>query len=94
LVLHAFSDHPIVVTGSDNFSKPASVANDENVVIIRGHKKLAEAYAVNIMSVYQLYRYRSYVREMLAARWSSLDDDDVWLKNELKSKAFGINYWA
>ena len=97
LVLDAFSDHPIVVTGSHNFSKPASIANDENVVIIRGHKKLAEAYAVNIMSVYQHYRYRAYVREMLAAGkkpWSSLDDDDVWLKNELKSKAFEINYWA
>jgi phosphatidylserine/phosphatidylglycerophosphate/cardiolipin synthase-like enzyme len=97
LVLDPFSDHPIVVTGSHNFSAPASKANDENLVIVRGHKKLAEAYAVNIMSVYQHYRYRAYVREMLRQHkqpWSNLEDDDQWLKNELKSKAFEINFWA
>jgi phosphatidylserine/phosphatidylglycerophosphate/cardiolipin synthase-like enzyme len=97
LILDPFSDHPIVVTGSHNFSAPASKANDENLVIVRGHKKLAEYYAVNIMSVYQHYRYGSYVREMLKQHkqpWSNLEDDDKWLQRELKSKAFEINLWA
>ncbi len=97
LVIDPFSDEPIVVTGSHNFSAPASKNNDENLVIVRGHRPLAEKYAVHVMSVYAHYRFRSYVRETLAAGktpWSALDDDDHWLKNELKSKRLEIDFWA
>ncbi len=97
LVIDPLSANPIVVTGSHNFSAPASEKNDENLVIVRGHKKLAIAYAAYVMSVYQHYRFRSYVREMLAQGkkpWSYLDDDDQWLKQELKTKALEIGYWT
>ncbi len=97
LVIDPLSKTPVVVTGSHNFSAPASEKNDENLVIIRGHKKLSTAYAAYVMSVYQHYRYRSYVREMLAQGkkpWSYLDDNDHWLKIELKSKALEIGYWT
>lgn len=97
LVIDPLSDDPVVVTGSHNFSAPASEKNDENLVIVRGHKDLAKAYATYVMSVYQHYRYRSYIRETLAKGekpWSYLDDDDQWLKDELKSKAQEIGYWT
>jgi phosphatidylserine/phosphatidylglycerophosphate/cardiolipin synthase-like enzyme len=97
LVIDPLSANPVVVTGSHNFSAPASEKNDENLVIVRGHKKLAIAYAACVMSVYQHYRFRSYVRETLAQGkkpWSYLDDDDQWLKQELKSKALEIGYWT
>lgn len=97
LVIDPFSAHPVVVTGSHNFSKPASTNNDENLVIIRGHKRLAEKYAVHVMSVYQHYRFRSYIRETLAAGkkpWSYLDDDDQWLKDELVSKKPELDFWT
>ena len=77
------SDDPVVVTGSHNFSRAASSKNDENLVIVRGNKQLARAYATHVMSVYQHYRYRSYIREMEAegkTPWSYLDDNDQWLK--------------
>ena len=97
LVIDPLSSNPVIVTGSHNFSTPASAKNDENLVIVRGHKKLAIAYAAYVMSVYQHYRYRSYIREMLAQGkipWSYLDDNDQWLKVELKSKALEIAYWS
>ena len=97
MVVDPLSENPVIVTGSHNFSAPASEKNDENLVIVRGQKKLARAYAAHVMSVYQHYRYRSYIREMLAKGkipWSYLDDDDQWLKDELKSKAQEIGYWA
>lgn len=97
LVIDPLSDDPVIVTGSHNFSAPASEKNDENLVIIRGQKKLAIAYAAHVMSVYQHYRYRSYVRKTLAEGripWSYLDDDDQWLKDELKAKAIEISYWT
>ncbi len=97
LLIDPLSNDPVVVTGSHNFSGAASTKNDENLVIVRGHKALARAYAAHVMSVYQHYRYRSYIREMEAqgkTPWSYLDDDDQWLKIELKSKAAEIAYWA
>jgi phosphatidylserine/phosphatidylglycerophosphate/cardiolipin synthase-like enzyme len=97
LVVDPLSNNPVVVTGSHNFSAPASENNDENFVIIRGQKKLATAYATYVMSVYQHYRYRSYIREMQTQgkkAWTCLDDDDKWLKAELKSKALELGYWT
>ena len=97
LVIDPTSDSPTVVTGSHNFSTSASENNDENFVVVRGHKKLAAAYASHIMSVYQHYRFRAYVRQKLAEGkkpWSALQDDDVWLKDGLVSKAQEIEFWA
>jgi len=97
LVIDPFSADPVVVTGSHNFSDSASKNNDENFVIVRGHKGLAEKYAVHAMSVYAHYRWRSYIRETLAAGktpWSYLDDNDTWLMDELKSKKLEIEFWA
>jgi phosphatidylserine/phosphatidylglycerophosphate/cardiolipin synthase-like enzyme len=47
LVIDPFTDHPTVITGSHNFSSTASKSNDENYIIVRGDRALAEAYAVN-----------------------------------------------
>jgi len=97
LVVDPLSDDPVVVTGSHNFSAPASEKNDENLVVVRGHSALAKAYAAHVMSVYEHYRYRSYIRETLAkgkTPWSYLDDDDQWLKDELVSKALEIAHWV
>jgi phosphatidylserine/phosphatidylglycerophosphate/cardiolipin synthase-like enzyme len=58
LVVDPFSDSPTVVTGSHNFSSTASTDNDENFVVIRGDKALAEAYIVNIESAWQHYAPR------------------------------------
>jgi phosphatidylserine/phosphatidylglycerophosphate/cardiolipin synthase-like enzyme len=97
LVIDPLSANCAVATGSHNFSTPASEKNDENFVIVRKQRALAEAYAAHVMSVYQHYRYRSYVRDTLARGekpWSALDDDDKWLETELKSKALEIAFWA
>jgi hypothetical protein len=58
LVVDPFSDDPTVVTGSHNFSKSASEQNDENFVVVRGDKVLAEAYAVNVDSAWRHYANR------------------------------------
>ncbi len=59
LVVDAFSDDPTVVTGSHNFSLSASEENDENFVVVRGDRALAEAYAVNIQSAWRHYAGRA-----------------------------------
>jgi len=58
LVVDPFSEDPTVVTGSHNFSLSASEDNDENFVIVKGDRALAEAYAVNIDSTWRHYAHR------------------------------------
>jgi phosphatidylserine/phosphatidylglycerophosphate/cardiolipin synthase-like enzyme len=63
LVIDPFGDDPIVVTGSHNFSKSASSKNDENFIVIRGHREIAMHYAINAMQTYSHYRWRAYLEE-------------------------------
>jgi phosphatidylserine/phosphatidylglycerophosphate/cardiolipin synthase-like enzyme len=61
IVVDPFSDQCAVITGSHNFSVSASEKNDENLVIVRGNKKLAQAYALHINGVYDHYSWRAFL---------------------------------
>lgn len=52
------SDSPIIINGSHNYSDPASKANDENYMIIRGNTDLADVFGCEILRVYDGYRFR------------------------------------
>lgn len=61
IVIDPFSNKCAVITGSHNFSASASAKNDENLVIVRGNQKLAQAYALHINGVYDHYSWRAYL---------------------------------
>jgi phosphatidylserine/phosphatidylglycerophosphate/cardiolipin synthase-like enzyme len=80
IVIDPFTD-PVVITGSHRFPLSASTKNDENLLIIKGNRALAERYAVAIVGAYQHYRWRAYLRECDAkgvAPWSGLKKSDQW----------------
>lgn len=88
LCIDPFGAHPVVVTGSHNFSAMASESNDENFLVIEGDRAVAEAYAAHIISVYDHYRWRQYVASTTAAGkqpWQKLDDNASWQKSRLNS---------
>jgi phosphatidylserine/phosphatidylglycerophosphate/cardiolipin synthase-like enzyme len=64
IVIDPNGDDPVVITGSHNFSASASEKNDENMVIVRGDKALAQAYAVNVQAVYDHYNFRAVAKAM------------------------------
>lgn len=61
ILVDPFSDDCVVVTGSHNFSDSASQKNDENLVIVRGNRLLAQAYAIHIAGVYDHYSWRVFL---------------------------------
>jgi phosphatidylserine/phosphatidylglycerophosphate/cardiolipin synthase-like enzyme len=61
IVIDPFSENCVVITGSHNFSDSASAKNDENLVIVRGNMKLAQAYALHINGVYDHYSWRAFL---------------------------------
>jgi phosphatidylserine/phosphatidylglycerophosphate/cardiolipin synthase-like enzyme len=52
---------PIVVTGSANFSNASTLDNDENMVIIRGDRRVADIYFTEFNRLWGHYQYRSVV---------------------------------
>jgi phosphatidylserine/phosphatidylglycerophosphate/cardiolipin synthase-like enzyme len=93
LVIDPFSDSATVVTGSHNFSTSASSTNDENFVIIKGERSLAEAYAVNALAVYQHYRWRAFMGEAKHP-FNGLQDDDAWMAPMLKNNERDLQFWG
>jgi phosphatidylserine/phosphatidylglycerophosphate/cardiolipin synthase-like enzyme len=92
-------DECVVVLGSHNLGFKASYSNDENMLIIRGNKDLAAAYAVHILDVYDHYRFRAYETERQTnggKKWSGfLDTNDGWQDDYVKGlKGAAARYFA
>ena len=62
IVIDPFSDECVVVTGSHNLGHRASFNNDENLVIVKGQRYLAEAYATHVLDIYDHFSWRSMVQ--------------------------------
>lgn len=58
IVVDFTSGAPTVISGSHNLSKSASGGNDENFLIIRGNADVADCYGVELMRLYEHYRFR------------------------------------
>ncbi len=83
LVIDPFSKDSVVITGSHNLGYKASYENDENMVIIRGNRKVSEAYATHVLDVVNHFRWRYKLQELAAKHklqdaWSDLEEDDSW----------------
>ena len=53
---------PVVITGSANFSKASTESNDENMLVIRNNKRVAEIYLTEFMRLHSHYAFREAVK--------------------------------
>jgi hypothetical protein len=58
IVVDFTSDAPTIISGSHNLSGSASDGNDENYLILRGNADVADCYGVELMRLYEHYRFR------------------------------------
>lgn len=84
MLIDPLSDKPIVITGSANFSKQSVVGNDENMLVIRGDKRVTDIYLGEFMRLFSHFRRRGLAaraRGKAAERaFLYLCADDSWLK--------------
>ncbi len=78
VVIDPFSPNCTVVTGSHNLGFRASHNNDENLVIVRGHRGLAEAYACHVLDIYDHYAWRYWLKQKPDVFGKPLEPDDAW----------------
>jgi phosphatidylserine/phosphatidylglycerophosphate/cardiolipin synthase-like enzyme len=78
---------PIVVTGSANFSDDSTNANDENMLVIRGNRRVADIYFTEFNRLFNHYYFRSVMEQVLRETPDAnqdaslfLAEDDSWLQ--------------
>ena len=86
MLIDPVSDDPIVISGSANFSDASTSDNDENMLVIRGDKRVADIYLGEFMRIFNHFYFRD-VANRLAAQHKSqpkkatyLQPDDSWTK--------------
>ena len=67
LLVDPLSADPIVVSGSANFSMASTKNNDENMLIIRGDKPVADVYFGEFMRLFDHFRFRRFARQIRSA---------------------------
>jgi phosphatidylserine/phosphatidylglycerophosphate/cardiolipin synthase-like enzyme len=84
LIIDPLSDDPLVCTGSANFSENSTTANDENMLVIRGDKRVAEIFLGEFMRLFVHFRNRNERNQLLPSdreRAQELQKDDRWVKD-------------
>jgi phosphatidylserine/phosphatidylglycerophosphate/cardiolipin synthase-like enzyme len=67
LIVDPLGDDPTVVTGSANFSGASQRTNDENMLVIRGDRRVADLYFTEFMRLFD-HLYVRYVAKVLRAK--------------------------
>lgn len=81
---------PIVVTGSANFSAASTNSNDENMLIVRGNRRVADIYFTEFNRIFNHYYFRSVQEATKRIQLGSkekpqgsspfLEENDSWLE--------------
>jgi len=91
IVIDFTTDSPVVISGSHNFSGPASSGNDENYLIIRGNRDVADYFGCELLRIYDHYRFRFVAKDVYKskkakAKGPRLAPDDSWTKPYFDAK--------
>jgi hypothetical protein len=91
MLLNPLTQDPIVISGSANFSENSTTDNDENMLIVRGDKRLADIYLGEFMRLFTHFRFRGKTKTANAElapgpdnpkvrKTLYLRDDDSWAR--------------
>jgi phosphatidylserine/phosphatidylglycerophosphate/cardiolipin synthase-like enzyme len=99
MLIDPLGDNPITMTGSANFSEASVDTNDENMVLIRGDKRVADIYFGEFMRVFAHHRFRESVKRHIEQfgsaalnTWKPQDLFEDWKKWVPKHFAKGSEY--
>lgn len=84
MLVNPLSNDPIVITGSANFSMASTLSNDENMLVIRGNKRVADVYLGEYMRLWNHYAFREWLAKPAAERaqgFKPLDTNNKWWRS-------------
>jgi phosphatidylserine/phosphatidylglycerophosphate/cardiolipin synthase-like enzyme len=84
MLIDPLGNKPVTLTGSANFSQSSVDTNDENMVVIRGDKHVADIYFGEFMRVFAHHRFRESVARHIKQFGSAAFD--TWKPQDLFEK--------
>ena len=90
MLVNPLSNDPIVITGSANFSTASTLSNDENMLVIRGNKRVADVYLGEYMRLWNHYAFREWLTRPAAERaqgFKHLDINNQWWRGYFGNNA-------
>jgi phosphatidylserine/phosphatidylglycerophosphate/cardiolipin synthase-like enzyme len=92
LLVDPLSNDPLVCTGSANFSTGSLEANDENMLLIRGNKRVADIYFTEFDRIFRHFFARDWInkltRRSTAGNPLLLDTTTQWIDQHFRSGTF------
>ena len=101
MLVDPLSETPTVVSGSANFSKASTDTNDENMLVIRGDRRISDIYFGEYIRLYTHYAFRETLKRAMEKeklgkpqdwRPQYLIDDDKWMKSYFDAKDTSARY--
>jgi phosphatidylserine/phosphatidylglycerophosphate/cardiolipin synthase-like enzyme len=82
MIIDPLGKDPLLITGSANFSDASTRKNDENMLVIRGDKRVADIYLSEFMRLFNHFQFRGLVHAQAAtgpeSARSFLIPNDSW----------------
>lgn len=91
ILIDPLGDDPLVFAGSANFSPASLSSNDENMLLIRGDKRVADIYLTEFDRLYRHFLYRGAANRSEPTRVDSnrfLDTDDAWVEKHFRPGSY------
>ncbi len=76
ILIDPLSENPVILSGSANFSDNSILHNDENTLVIKGNKDLADVYFTEFVRIFNHY----YVRQITKAMKTPTGENPLHLK--------------
>jgi phosphatidylserine/phosphatidylglycerophosphate/cardiolipin synthase-like enzyme len=87
MLIDPLGSKPVTLSGSANWSEPSVTGNDENMLVIRGDRRVADIYFGEFMRLFAHHRFRESVKRHLdeiasasPESWRPKDLFDDWTK--------------
>ncbi len=91
LLLDPLGDDPVVISGSANFSPNSLLGNDENMLLIRGDKRVAHSYFTEFDRLFRHFSYRGAANDggaKNADKGKFLIEDKDWTLKDFRKDTF------
>ena len=93
MLIDPLTEDPKIITGSANFSPGSLTSNDENMLLIRGNKQVADVYVTEFMRLLNHFNFRQVANERAADGTSDpsirfLEEDDSWVAGHFRAQNY------
>lgn len=82
MLIDPLTSSPVVIAGSANFSEASCTKNDENMLVVRNNKRVADIYLGEFMRLYNHHAFREFLERTDASSLNTspqhLRLDDWW----------------